>query len=113
MGWQSSGYRPAHTAHGSLYWRLFMWPLALGRALLQVRHGAVIESPSPASDVAASDAPRPRLVPPPPPPPPGHGGPPKLWRLHEGQVKPQWLEQDLRAGARTRLGIARRRSSSL
>ena len=84
MGRHSArSYRPAHSAHGSLYWHFVMWPSALQRAMARSqpgrrRAGASRETngssatvPAGAADTAAS----------------GITG---TWRAGEGNVKPTW-----------------------
>jgi hypothetical protein len=78
--------RPAHSAHGSVYWWLVMWPRSLERAIRRSR-------------AARAHAPPRRRVPPPPPPPPlaGARAARRPWATHEGSVRPLWGERDSQA----------------
>ena len=91
MGRKSHRYRAAHTAHGAIYWTLFMWPLVLGRAVRRLRRrgkrslGPQRRRWSALFGARATMGP-PRMGPPPPPPPPPA---PPVWRLEEGGARRQ------------------------
>jgi hypothetical protein len=87
-------YRPAHSAHGGLYWALFMWPVVAGRAIAQLRERRDLDArmgdaPSPSEDE------RPAL-------PRASSGLADTWRADEGGVKPTW-ENAAPQGVRSRL----------
>lgn len=98
MGLRSSGYRPAHTAHGAVYWHLVMLPLSIGRAMvLGGRRG--LESQRLSGDERARHTGFPPSAPasgrrvPPPPPPPRSSVPVAPWGPQEGFVRPKWEER--------------------
>ena len=101
QGRRPGGRRPAHSAHGQLYWWLVKWPLSVwpwarraGRVVSIVRDGERDVSPvAPVTRLDRARAVRPRRAPPPPPPPPPPAPPRRLWGTHEGSVRPIW-EQD-------------------
>ena len=90
MGRCLDRYRPAHSAHGTAYWLLLMWPFLMGRVLYRLRRGgkrSLRRQPRRGERPAVTaTAGRPRAGPPPPPPPPAA----VLWNLQEGAVRPQW-----------------------
>ncbi len=94
MGRGFSRYRPAHSAHGTVYWTLVMWPFLLGRALVRLRRGGKRslrrERPGWRRLPGASAAPSRSPKRPPPPPPPRSEEIPRVWQLEEGGVRPQW-----------------------
>ncbi|HEX2236734.1 MAG TPA: hypothetical protein VHK89_10700, partial [Actinomycetota bacterium] len=77
-GMRWSSHRPAHSAHGRVYWVLVMWPLSLWPRLARLRRrvrrardgGGSELAIAPATGIETRRAPRPRGAPPPPPPPP-------------------------------------------
>ena len=88
MGRGLGHYRPAHSAHGTAYWLLVMWPSLMGRAVNRLTRGgrrSLRRQPRWRRRIAAD---RPRSGPPPPPPPPAPV--PMLWDVQEGAVRPQW-----------------------
>jgi hypothetical protein len=82
QGSRRARHRPAHSAHGPLYWWAVMWPVAAVRALERLR--------------ADDDTATPRRIPPPPPPPPvvDPWTVRRPWATHEGAVRPLWEERD-------------------
>lgn len=100
-GMRWSSHRPAHSAHGQLYWVLVMWPLSLWPHIARLqrrlrRVGSGDEGPpaiEPVTSIATPRA-RPHGVPPPPPPPtPPRVKPRTPWGVHEGSVRPIWEEE--------------------
>jgi hypothetical protein len=73
MGRKSHRYRPAHSAHGTVYWNLFMWPFVMRRALKRAVGGGKrsLGFKPPWKDTPPTRAAPPpgRRLPPPPPPP--------------------------------------------
>ena len=87
-------YRPAHSAHGTAYRVLVMWPVIFERAVIRIARGGRRSLPrtrrwSWRQVLGASATPGPRKGPPPPPPPRSEAIP-KVWRMEEGAVRPQW-----------------------
>jgi hypothetical protein len=85
MGRHSArAYRPTHTAHSALYWRLVMWPTALQRAVSRSQPGRRRVAASRPRHQAASSAP---IV-----TPRGFPREPlsETWRADEGDVRPTW-----------------------
>jgi hypothetical protein len=88
-------HRPTHSAHGDLYWRLFMWPLLLGSRFRQAgrtppgRNGTM--TPAPVSEAAtrSSALAQTWLFAP-------EGS---VWLNGEGSVTPQWDASPPQAGA--------------
>ena len=101
-GSRSERYRPAHSAHGHLYWWLVMWPTTVWRPLRRARRVWIdpivsVRSGAGRRGRAGSHAAR-KMPPPPPPPPVSLPGAREPWATHEGAVRPLWDARD--AGAR-------------
>jgi len=87
-------YRPAHSAHGKAYRVLVMWPVILERAVNRIARGGRRSMPHSRDwrwrrPLGSSATPSARKGPPPPPPPRSQSIP-KVWRIEEGGVRPQW-----------------------
>ena len=98
-------YRPAHSAHGTAYRVLVMWPFVLKRAVLRIARGGRRSLPRTSRGrwrklLGASATPSPRKGPPPPPHPRSQSIP-KVWHLEEGAVRPQWNGSLAPRGTRT------------
>jgi hypothetical protein len=86
-------YRPQHSAHGGLYWRLVMWPLLLSTRIPRAKGGSVARRHRHGDSVV----PEPVLEGSPPAPPrsalpttwlsPRQGS---VWLAGEGSVRPEW-----------------------
>jgi hypothetical protein len=89
---RSLTYRPAHSAHGSVYWTLLAVPLAFGRAANQVGARRLVGSIRPRGKhrMGASPAPPDGVDNAPAPPPVQLPDAPRPWRMHEGRVTPEW-----------------------
>jgi hypothetical protein len=74
-------YKPAHSAHGTLYWAVTMWPVVLRRALADTARRALVRAPA---------TPRPKAVVPGTVRPSPPSALATTWRTEEGAVKPSW-----------------------
>ena len=119
MGRGLGRYRPAHSAHGTAYWLLLMWPSLMGRAVNRLTRGgrrSLRRQPRWRRRIVAGS--RPRSTPPPPPPPPTPAA--MLWDVQEGAVRPQWspplpptVERRKGLPLRVRVGTLRREGRSI
>jgi hypothetical protein len=90
MARRSVPYRPAHSAHGALYWNVFMWPkrvtYGLSRASRSGRHRATRAGHARAAATLGSA--RATRTPPPPPPPPPQDADAGVWWIRDGRALP-------------------------
>jgi hypothetical protein len=104
MGWRSLTYRPSHTAHGGLYRTVTLVPFAIVRACGRLWPGRSETASGRARRLArGEESARPARIAPAPPLPPPPAEMRDLWRVHEGQVTPQWLDPAARTSRFDRL----------